>query len=94
MLKSPPSLKDLSSLVTPNYGAKWKIIGNLLNLKKGEIEIIEHDYRHSAVDSCTAMWEKWLDQDTNACWGNLLKVLEETENIYSVDHIIKGKYFL
>ena len=39
------------------------------------------------------MWEKWLDQDTNACWGNLLKVLEELEKINSTDHIIKGTYF-
>ena len=35
VLNSPPKLKDLYNLITPEYAAHWKIIGTLLGIEKG-----------------------------------------------------------
>ena len=90
MLKSTPKLKDLSELVTPDYATKWKAIGQLLGLKKSDLDIIEYDHGQSVVQSCTEMWVKWLSTHTDATWEKVLNSLEhrnvtETGNLVDSD---------
>ena len=76
MQQSTPLLRHIADLITPDYAAKWKIIGLLLHLSKSELAIIEHDYGHSAVRCCNQMWEFWLNKCTSAKWKDILNVLK------------------
>jgi len=60
---------------TPRYAAKWKVIGTLLNLPIGKLDIIEHDQYFSAEPCCNAMLKEWLKMDTTASWEKLLTVI-------------------
>ena len=75
MLGSRPSLQQLTDLVIPHCAAKWKAIGLLLHLRQSELDIIEHDHGHNAINCCIEMWGKWLDTDTAATWKTALTVL-------------------
>ena len=71
-----PLLKDLHNYITPNYAAHWRVIGALLGLSSGTLDIIKYDNHDKAESSCDAMLEKWLEVDPSASWENLLKVIE------------------
>ena len=73
---STPLLKDLYQHITPNYASDWKVIGTLLGLPSGTLDIIEHDNHHKAIPSCNAMLKKWLEVDPSASWEKLFKVIE------------------
>ena len=66
----------MTKLVTPQYAAKWRVIGSLLDLNGSALEIIEHDRGRSAINCCSEMWGTWLDKDTSATWNHVLTVLE------------------
>ena len=70
-----PQLKDLHNHITPHYAARWRIIGTLLGLPKGTLDIIEHDNYHKAEPCCDAVWEKWLEVDPSASWNKLQSVI-------------------
>ena len=72
----PPLLKDLYHYITPRYAADWIVIGTLLGLPSGTLDIIEHDHMHKATHCCNAMFRKWLQMDTNASWSKLLTIIE------------------
>jgi len=71
-----PLLKDLYKHITPQYAVDWKVIGTLLGLPSGTLDIIEHDNHHKAAPCCNAMLKKWLEVDTSASWEKLFKVIE------------------
>ena len=52
------------------------MIGTLLGLPSERLNIIEYDHMYRAEPCCNAMWEKWLQVDTNASWGKLFAVIE------------------
>ena len=89
ILGSKPELKDLFNVVTPDYSANWREIGESLGLKVGELNAIDHDHHHRAVDCCDAVWEKWLEIDSSASWN---KVIQSTESLdprnYAVDSAV------
>ena len=55
-----PKLKDLYQHITPQYAVDWKVIGTLLGLPSGTLDIIEHDNHYKARECCNAMWVRWL----------------------------------
>lgn len=75
-MNDKPELKDLFVHITPHYGAYWKVIGTLLGIHSGKLDIIESDNRHSAANCCNTMLKKWLEEDTTATWGKVFTVLE------------------
>ena len=75
IVTTKPLLKDLYQYVTPQYAAKWRIIGTLLDLTSGALDIIEHDNK-KAVACCNDMWKKWLQVDITASWEKLFTVIE------------------
>ena len=73
---STPQLKDLYNYIIPHYAARWRVIGTLLGLPEGRLEIIEHDHYHKAEPCCGAVLQEWLEVDPYASWEKLLKVIE------------------
>ena len=75
-MNTTPLPCDLQRYFTPQYAARWKVIGTQLGLSPGDLEIIEHDSRDKAVPCCNAMLKKWLEMDTTASWGKLFDAVE------------------
>ena len=73
---STPLLKDLHNHITPHYAARWRVIGTLLGLPKGRLDIIEHDNYHKAEPCCDAVLGEWLEVDPSASWEKLLEAIE------------------
>ena len=76
LVNTTPLLKDLYQYITPQYAADWIVIGTLLGLPSGTLDIIEHDHMHKATCCCNAMLRKWLEMDTTASWSKLFTVIE------------------
>ena len=75
-MNTTPLLKDLFQHITPQYGADWKVIGTLLGLSSGALDIIEQDNAYRTTRCCNDMLKKWLEMDTTASWRNLFAVIE------------------
>ena len=75
-MNSTPLLKDLYQHITPQYAVDWIVIGTLLGLHSGTLDIIEHDHMHKATHCCNVMLRKWLEMDTTASWKKLFTVIE------------------
>jgi len=75
-VNTTPSLKDLYRHITPRYAVDWIVIGTLLGLPSGALDIIERDKFYQTKDCCNAMLRKWLQVDINASWGKLFTVIE------------------
>jgi len=75
-VNTTPSLKDLYRHITPQYAVDWIVIGTLLGLPIGELDIIECDKFYQTKCCCNAMLKKWLEMDTTASWGKLFTVIE------------------
>ena len=73
---STPLLKDLHNHINPNYAVHWRMIGTLLGLPKGRLDIIKYDNHDKAEPCCDAVLEKWLEVDPSASWEKLFKVIE------------------
>ena len=73
---STPLLKDLQNHVTPNYAARWRMIGTQLGLPSGTLDIIEYNNRDRAEPCCNAILKKWLEVDPSASWEKLFEVIE------------------
>ena len=70
-----PMLKDLHTLVTPEFAISWRNIGSALGLTNGLLDIIEYDHHNKAEDCCNAVWEQWLDMDSTATWNKVFQVI-------------------
>ena len=75
-VNTTPLLKDLYQHITPQYAADWEVIGTLLGLSSGRLDIIEPDHMYKATRCCNAMLKKWLQVDTTASWRKLFTVIE------------------
>ena len=89
VLQSRPLLSELANLITPNYAAKWREMGLLLDLTKGKLDIIKQDYCHSAENCCNQMWGIWLDRCTTATWKDVLNVLDHENGMESEEGMVK-----
>jgi len=76
IVNTTPSLRNLYQHITPQYAEQWKVIGTLLGLPSGRLDIIEHDHMFRVERCCNAMLEKWLQVDTTASWGKLFTIIE------------------
>ena len=76
VLDSPPRLKDLFNIVTPDYAAQWKVIGTLLDISTGRLNGIERSFPANAFWCCNRMLEIWLEIDTSASWKKLIQVID------------------
>ena len=75
-VNTTPLLRDLHYYITPQYASQWKVIGTLLGLPNGTLDIIEYDNPFKARECCNAMLKKWLQVDTTASWGKMFTVIE------------------
>ena len=73
---SAPLLKDLHNHITPHYAARWRVIGILLGLPSGTLDIIKYDNCDKARPCCDAVLKEWLEVDPSANWQKLLEVIE------------------
>jgi len=73
---SVPSLKDFYNHITPQYATDWKVIGTLLGLPSGALDIIENDNMCKAVHCCNSMLKRWLEVDETASWEKLFAAIE------------------
>ena len=76
VITSQPKLKDLYNLITPEYAAHWKVIGDLLGIKKGILDGIERNFPNNVSWCCNELLETWLQRDTSASWKNLIQVID------------------
>ena len=90
IVNTAPLLEDLHQHFTSQYAVQWKVIGTLLGLPSGELDIIEHDNMWNATHCCNAMLEKWLEVDPTASWNKLFAVIELPAVAYGVPK--KGIY--
>ena len=88
-MNTTPLLKDLYQYITPHYAVDWTVIGTLLGIPSGTLDIIEHDHMHKATRCCNAMLRKWLEMDTTASWEKLFTIIESPA-LYSAPD--KGDY--
>ena len=82
MLAAKPSLKYLQNIVTPDYASHWRKIGELLGIREGILNNIDHDEFHKAEDCCNAVWEEWLDIDNMASWHKLFQIIDSNTRKY------------
>ena len=86
---STPTLKDLYQHITPQYAAHWKVIGTLLGLPSGALDIIQYDYHDKAEPCCNNMLKKWLQVDITASWKKLITIIE-SPTVSSGEVVNKG----
>ena len=95
-VNNTPLLKDLYQHITPRYAVDWKVIGTLLGLRSGTLEIIENDYHGKATRCCNAMFEKWLQMDLTASWSKLFAIIESpavSSKVVSDKEMFKKLYY-
>ena len=76
IVNDTPLLKELYQYITPQYATNWEVIGTLLGICAGTLDIIEYDNSHRATNCCKAMLKKWLEIDDTASWKKLFTVIE------------------
>ena len=76
VISSPPKLKDLNNLITPEYAVHWKVIGTLLGVEKGVLVGIERNFPNNVSWCCNELLEKWLERDTKASWEKIIQVID------------------
>ena len=84
-----PKLKDLYQHITPQYAVQWKVIGTLLGLPSGALDVIEQDNMYRTTRCCNDMLKKWLEMDPTASWGKLFTVIE-SRAVSSGEAVDKG----
>ena len=75
IVNTAPLLEDLHQHFTSQYAVEWKVIGTLLGLPSGTLDIIEHDNMWSVTHCCNAMLKKWLEVDPTASWNKLFAAI-------------------
>ena len=63
-------------MISPNFGAHWKVIGVCLGMPNGEMKIIEANHPNDAKGCCNKMLGKWLELDPNASWEKMFAAIE------------------
>ena len=76
VLDSPPKLKHLYNLVTPDYSAHWRIIGTLLDISKGRLDAIERTFPANVTWCCNKMLDTWIEIDTSVTWRTLVEAID------------------
>ena len=77
-VNTKPLLKDLYEQITPQYAADWKVIGKLLGVTSGKLDVIEADCPNRIKDRCNKMLKIWLEIDPVASWRKLFAAIESS----------------
>jgi len=91
LVNTTPSLKDLYEDITPQYAAKWKVIGTLLGLSSGKLSNIEAGWPTNVEKCCNDMLEAWKEIDTEASWKKMCEAIESPAVSSSRAFISNGK---
>ena len=77
---SKPTIQQLMMELSNNVASEWNLIGTLLGISDGELNMISEQEHHDHQKCLMAMLRVWLHQ-TNppASWPEIAKVLELTE---------------
>ena len=75
VLNSPPKLKDLHNLITPEYAAHWRVIGVSLDFKTGYLDAIQYAFPINNFWCCNTLLQKWLELDTTASWKKIIQII-------------------
>ena len=74
-----PKLSELCNYMMDHHQTgKWRLIGSLLGLPYGQLDIIDHDCKGKAAECSTAMLALWLNLNTTASWEEFEMVIEKT----------------
>jgi len=76
IVNTTPSLMDLQNHFTPQYAARWRVIGTQLGLPSERLDIIECDKFYQTEGCCNAMFTWWLRANPSASWEKLFTVIE------------------
>ena len=80
---NPPTLRLLQKVLAADltgFSTKWYELGLQLLEECSGVKIlneIEHDYPSNVNRCCIKMFEKWLNQQCNASWDQLLTALND-----------------
>ena len=74
-INSQPKLKDLYDFITPNYAAHWKVIGTLLGIATGTLDVIKRKFPNDVRLCCNELLRTWLETDTGASCKKLIEVI-------------------
>ena len=92
----PPTLRLLQDIMTADitgFSTKWYELGLQLLEERTSIRIlgeIEHDNPNNTSRCCTKMFERWLNQQPNASWDQLLTALDNI-NMNTAAEQIRGR---
>ena len=93
---NPPTLRLLQNIMTADitgFSTKWHELGLQLLEERNSCSVlneIEHDYPNNANKCCIKVFEKWLNQQPDASWDQLLTALNDI-NMNRAAEQIKGK---
>lgn len=88
-----PTQRLLQNVMTADltgFSTKWYELGIQLLEESTSVNIlseIEHDYPNNASRCCTKMFEKWLSQQPNASWDQILTALNNIGMNSAVEQI-------
>ena len=83
--KQKPLRVDLYNHIIPRFAARWRVIGSLLGIRKGDLDTIEHDHR-KARPCCYAVLDEWLDVDPTASWKKMIEVIDSSALLSEGDY--------
>jgi len=86
VLNSRPQLKDLYTVITPNYAAHWKLIGILLEIPKGQLDAIESGFPTNSVWCCNEMLGLWLRINATVTWRDGIAAIDSPAVVSSVQN--------
>ena len=75
-----PLLKDLYEHVVPSVADKWRDIGVYLLhptlIDNRALEVIAANHPQSVEGCCKSMFKKWLENQKDASWNQLIEVIK------------------
>ena len=77
--KEKPQIKDIENHVVTEYATQWRQLGNLLNINKISMDILQRDHPDDCKKCCSMMFEAWLDENTqeNTTWEVLIIAIKK-----------------
>ena len=82
-----PELRDLCKYVLPLYAAHWKKIGIFLNIKLGQLQVIQSDNPTDANGCCIDLFGKWLQGTDDVTWKKMFEAIDEATVSFSIDSV-------
>ena len=87
-----PTLKQL--LKELEKVGKWFVFGIYLDVPVDQLEKIESSHQQKDLERCKIdMLQYWLDNNVNASWKNVVRALEQTDQLVLAE-TVKHKYLL